>query len=794
MKKTACLTFLLTFMTFMCTYAQSGKVITEKTPSRSEYFSWINNTNEGATEKQTLVNLDFFKWLHDTYGMTLDIYAFDAGAIDGKNFYGKMSSDRFKRQFPNGFAPVANASKAIGTKLGLWGGPDGFGDTEAEAKERIDMMASLAEKYNFNLFKFDAVCGGLSKKNWGHFDEMMTRIRKFSPDFVLLNHRLDLGPGMKHATTFLLGGRETYIDVFMTNDMTAPHHRASALARGYTDKLTRLAEDHGVCLSSCLDYWEDELVAGAFGRELILAPEIYGNPWLLSDDEFPQFAFYFNLHRRYRDILVNGMILPKEKYGAETVSRGDDHTRFVVLRNLTWEPVTYKVQAGNEVGLKPKGKNVRVRLYHPYIYDMGNVKYGTDVEVKVMPYRAALVMLSNGKERDNVTISGVPYQIVDDHTGNATVNLLGMPGETYKVKVTKGKVNFRNAVLDGTSQNTLAKGGTVSVTFPGKKLQNDYFRFLGDMNEIKPVNDFQALYYATCYAADNNALEVRGLKRSGETKIPQVKAARDAFFNQDIFKKREIWDKNLFDGDKSTAFSIALRWHDHDPNGDIALMFDMGKLQKLDKIMIDFPDEYSLSPYKSEEGDFLMVSPDLVHWSSVPFIVGVHSEIDVSKVGPIRYARLGRTPLRVSEISAVADGKAVDCSGWHASNLFRNEYNVKKMWSSTFTLPEVPAKSYLCIAVNGNFGGKDNAWAALKIDGKYYGCPDRAPSFDSNTWEYSVAQTDKNYTYFAPLTPDMANKKIEVYLMTSTDCKIDPKVYINAYPIPFEKKVLTLNK
>ena len=32
----------------------------EKTPSRSQYFSWINNTNEGSTETHTLINLEFF--------------------------------------------------------------------------------------------------------------------------------------------------------------------------------------------------------------------------------------------------------------------------------------------------------------------------------------------------------------------------------------------------------------------------------------------------------------------------------------------------------------------------------------------------------------------------------------------------------------------------------------------------------------------------------------------------------------------------------------------------------------
>ena len=73
----------------------------EKTPSKSQYFSWINNTNEGSTEANTLANFEFFKWLKNEYGMQLDIYAFDAGAIDGKRFYASMDSDRFKKQFHN---------------------------------------------------------------------------------------------------------------------------------------------------------------------------------------------------------------------------------------------------------------------------------------------------------------------------------------------------------------------------------------------------------------------------------------------------------------------------------------------------------------------------------------------------------------------------------------------------------------------------------------------------------------------------------------------------------------------
>jgi hypothetical protein len=37
------------------------------------------------------------------------------------------------------------------------------------------------------------------------------------------------------------------------------------------------------------------LILQAFNRSLILAPEIYGNPWLLKDNEFAKLARIFNL-------------------------------------------------------------------------------------------------------------------------------------------------------------------------------------------------------------------------------------------------------------------------------------------------------------------------------------------------------------------------------------------------------------------------------------------------------------------------------------------------------------------
>lgn len=770
---------------------------TEQTPSHSEFFSWINNTNEGATAGQTLINLDFFQWLHDRYGMTLDIYAFDAGAIDGAKRYGSMKSELFRSQFPDGFGPLSQAAARMSTRLGIWGGPDGFGDTPQEAEERSEMMISLVRDYNFQLFKMDAVCGQLRPSKYDYFDRMMTKVREYSPDFVLLNHRLDLGPGTKHSTTFLLGGAETYIDVHMTNDMTAPHHRAKAISRETPS--TRLTEDHGVCLSSCLDYWEDDLILQSFGRELILAPEIYANPWLLRDDELAQMAFIFNLHRDYRDILVNAQMLPESQYGPQAVSRGDGATRFVVLRNLTWTPVTYRIKLDDEVGLTSR-KEVKVRQYHPFVYDLGSHAYGSEIEVEVMPFRAALVKLTTEPEKDKVALSGIPYQIVTDHAGQqAELKLLGKSGLTYNVRLEQGSGHFDKVTVDGMDKRQLLSGKTVCVKFEGTPLAYDYHHKLADMQLCEVPEDASSIYYATCFAADNNALEVRSLQRSGPTSVPQVQAARDAFFNQPLFGEREIWDRNLFDGDPSTAFSIAMRWGDVRINHESSFCLDLGEALELDKLVLQSFDEYSITPLKSVEGVHAYVSSDMAEWQDITFIAGKQMEIDLSEAGAVRYVRFAPCPMRLSEVTGYKDGKAVDSSRWRASNLFHtygsSGHQAYKVWKSSFTLTEVPRGSYLCVAINGSHG-KEGAYAGFKIDGQYVGCSDRAPSFASNSWECPVNTGDKNYTYYLPLTPDMAGKTIEAFAMAMSNSadrqQLKPEVWITAYPIPFDSQLLVL--
>jgi len=760
----------------------------ENTPSKAEYFSWINNTNEGTNEEQTRINLNFFAWLKEEYGMQLDIYAFDAGAIDGARFYGSIYSDRFKKQFPNGFDPIYKQAKSLGIRLGVWGGPDGFGNTPEEEKMRIDQMVKLCRDYEFALFKFDAVCGPLRPEKEDAFIHMMRECRKYSPDLILLNHRLGLNKSKPYATTSLMGGAETYIDVHMTNSMTAPHNRAQALSRGLVPGLRRLKEDHGVCLSSCLDYWDDELVLQAFNRSLILAPQIYGNPWLLRDDEFPKLARIFNLHRKYRNILIHGKVLP-ESYGPYAVSRGNKTTRIITLRNLEWTTSFYDVKLDEEIGIESNGKITLVQL-HPTEKVIGNFNIGDHVTIEVAPFRSCL-LLATTEKYDEPAISGSDFQVIKNVEGKPVeIEILGMPGTSSEIALMNPEF-YSRASLDGKDISQLIKGETVQINFPGKKLKNKPHRKLGLFKEIKIPEDAESLYEATVFSADNNALEVRSLERSGETSIPEVKAARDAFFNQKTFVERGIWDRNLFDGDTTTGFWQTKRYR----TDRGCLRLDLGKIQKVDELIITVPDIFSLLPLLPEEGNYVEISTDLENWERLTFMTELKIRIPIGK--PVRYMRFNRFPQQIREIEGVTDGNFLDRSRWRASNLFAHPNYKKplKAWKSEINLDEIPKGSYLCVAINGKHG-REGAYAAAKVDGKFIGAPNRAPSYLCNPWESFNPRKEENYTYYIPLLEEYKGKNIEVFIMGYDKDNLDfsSELWITAYPYPWERKTLVLNR
>ena len=100
--------------------------VVEETPSRAHYFTWINNTNEQA--------------------------------------------------------------KGFGGRLGVWLGPDGFGDTPQEEAARINLLTSLCRDHHFELFKMDAVCGQLRKEKQDAFIRLNAKDLPFTASRKKIPH------------------------------------------------------------------------------------------------------------------------------------------------------------------------------------------------------------------------------------------------------------------------------------------------------------------------------------------------------------------------------------------------------------------------------------------------------------------------------------------------------------------------------------------------------------------------------------------------------------------------------
>ena len=767
----------------------------EQTPSRSQYFSWINNTNEGSTEAQTLANLEYFGWLRRTYNMQLDIYAWDAGNLDGSaGTYQGFDSPKMKAQYPRGYAPLAEAAEKIGTRLGVWCGPDGFGDTPEEAAARHELMVSLCRDYHFAEFKIDGVCGQLRPEKRENFVAMMKECRKYSPDLILLNHRLELGIGNPYATTFLWNGQETYVDVFVGNKCTAPHNRAYLFYRGNVPELQRLSEDHGVCISSCVDYFEDDLIYQAFGRCLILAPEIYGNPWLIRDDEQARLARIYNLHRTYRDILVNGMLLP-DAYGPSAVSRGNGKTRFITTGNPSWKNGRVSINLNSEIGLEKCGRVV-VSTHHPYERFIGVFDYGENVEVEIPAFRACLIEVSAaGAARPMLT--GCEYQVLHETED----------GRVDKVKVLRvyDEVKLTDGVIESPAPDVLSSAEKFDNTIREPK-------YLGSADKCEIPENVEQIFECANFSMNMDSLESRELARSGETAIPEVKAARDAFFNQKTYLLRGCESRFAFDGKEDTFFDgISKTFFGGFRMDGGCLRVDFGDVYDADYIMLEYFDIDEDMDYEVKrqiltgKGD---VSSDLAEWRGVYIeevktvrretidilIHNVHNivkrdgsrrQVFYGAGKGVRYFRLPNPIDRIYKIALIKDGRELELKNPHVNNLLPSYRDRDPACMARTTVVTISAEDYrpgcyIAVGFNGEHG-REGAYAVAEIDGKLIGFPRRAPSYNSNVWECYAAfcmNAESMYTYYLPVSEDMIGREIKIHAIFCCAGKTDAETEI----------------
>jgi len=759
----------------------------ERTPSVPQYFTWINNTNEGATEKQTILNLNYFKWLQDTYGMQIQLYAWDAGNLDGaSSTFETPDSPKIHQQYPNGYLPCVKKAKELGIRLGVWGGADGFGDTAEEETARKDLFVSLCRDFHFMEFKFDTVCRTLRPEKRKVFADMLKECRNYSPDLIVLNHRNDLGESEIYATTFLWEGVETYIDVLIRNTVTAPHHRACTLKRGLTPDLKRLTEDHGVCLSSCLDFFADELILQAFNRSLILAPEIYGNPWLLRDEEQAILARIYNLHRKYNEILTDGMVLP-DSYGESPVSRGNAKTRLITLRNNTWETMRISVRLDTEISLAPCEK-VCFASYFPYESFIGSYLYGELVTVEVAPFRSAL-FLAEEQNQFNKTermLTNCAYLVQNDFEGQPmAVTLISANGKPIaSVGKESGIFNSEPSTFNHSLMAPI---------------------FLGKMKEIPLPTNTEGLFEATCFRIDNDSLEAQSLKRAGATAIPEIQATRDVFFDQVSYLARGCESSVLFDGKPDTFFDGNTKCYETRINGG-CLRVDCGERIDADRVEITYfeIDNPIREVQPQNVTEMAEISESLSDWKDAPLCsVTVSDEPVITPVvkytvhnleehsgkrkvatyainAPFQYFRLAEPFDRIYSICFYKNGEPIFLSNPHANNM--QSHPKKRLFvkaqSASISLPDTLSDHhYLAIAIEGTHG-YEGAYAAAMLDGKLIGCNDRAASFPVNNWEHIVSKSETGYTYYLPLTPDMAGKQMSVYTLQANENPITCDVYL----------------
>lgn len=752
----------------------------QRTPSVPQYFSWISNTNEGATEEHTLINLEFFRYLKETYGMQIKIYAWDAGNFDGASEgYGDVNSEKFLSQYPEGYRNVVAKAAENGIRLGLWGSPDGYGDTEEEQRERVEFFVHLCRDYNFALFKLDGVCGQLRPEKAKVFADMLKECRKYAPDLIVLNHRLNLYEAEPYVTTFLWNGSETYTDVLSCNHNTAMHNRAYMFGRGHVPELSRLAEDHGVCISSAVDYFEDELVYQAFNRSLILAPEIYGNPWLLRDDELPKLARVYNLHRRNAPILVDGMILPDEKFGDCAAVRGSKTKRFLATGNNSWETRTIFVPLTEEIGLQADGE-IYVNQHHPYEQHLGCFKAGDVVQVELAPFRAALLEVAAAGEAEPM-LTNCLYEIVKEQED-------GAPVEVKLLKTAGGRIS-------------LLRGGELTPFMEAEPVDILEKKpvFLGELESMEknPANG-EFLYETSVFPVTNDSLERRVLVRSGDTAIPEVQAARDAFFNQKTYQLRGCEASAMFDGREDTFFDGQSRCYcDHDLRIDGGcLRVDLGAELEADAVEIvffaaDVPTREVPAQRISVNGE---VSKDLTGWKAAP-LAGVDTwkadvSIPVSRFskhtiyetdgqllravypvnGSMRYFRLAEPMDRIYHFRVIKDGKPLDISDAHGNNMqaHYNKRPTKILKSGSLQLPDDCLNAFLAVAVEGEHG-EEGVYCCACLDGKYLATNRRAPDYKANIWEHMVCQAKEYTTHYIPIPAEAAGKQIEVFASFSRE-------------------------
>jgi hypothetical protein len=283
------------------------------------------------------------------------------------------------------------------------------------------------------------------------------------------------------------------------------------------------------------------------------------------------------------------------------------------------------------------------------------------------------------------------------------------------------------------------------------------------------------------FRTDNDSLEAQSLRRSGPTAVPQVQAARDAFFAQETYTARGCESAALFDGNSSTYFDANSRYFGTRIAGG-CLRIDFGEVYDIDRIEIEC---FKINTPVKEvlEQQFTPIgaaSADLARWQETAAVTtsalgactapvvkqGVHTIETVDGVrmkavytvkGKARYFRLPDPMDRIYSVKLFdkAD-REIKLRNPRANNMMA-PYTAKQTRASQKITVKLPAKTrdgvYIAVAIEGEHGA-EGAYCAAEFHGTPIGFTGRAVSCPVNNWEYIAAKSDGYYTYYLTLPKD----------------------------------------
>jgi len=210
-----------------------------------------------------------------------------------------------------------------------------------------------------------------------------------------------------------------------------------------------------------------------------------------------------------------------------------------------------------------------------------------------------------------------------------------------------------------------------------------------------------------------------------------------------------------------------------------------------------------LQPWKTGEPVSFGISEDLSEWTNMKILAGKTMKLRFNPEKHIRYIRFDTkpwshgTPDKILEVTGYNDGRQLDRRSWRGSHLFSSYQMIEpeRAWSATTTLDEIPQGAYLAICLEGAHG-VEGAYAAIRVEGKPVGAPDRSPSYLAEDWENRVRKASSHYTYYVPLSPEMEGKEIDIIVlgMKGGLSEFTSEVWLTNYPAPYREKELILHR